>query len=63
MAMNYYTIQIFDAKFKVKTQKYYVNLGRQQQQIMQTSAFLLFEYVTKDPTSKYKQEKSFTVTV
>ena len=61
MAMDYYAIQIFHARLKVKTMKYDVNLGRQQQIIIQKSAFFLFEYVTKDSTSKQKQEKSFTV--
>ena len=61
MAMNYYAIQIWHARLKVKVIKYDVNLGRQQQIIIQKSAFLLFEYVTRDSTSKQKQEKSFTV--
>ena len=30
MAMNYYAIQIFHARLKVKIMKYDVNLGRQQ---------------------------------
>ena len=59
--MNYYAIQIWHARLKVKVIKYDVNLGRQQQIIIQKSAFLLFEYVTRDSTSKQKQEKSFTV--
>ena len=61
MAMNYYTIQIFHARLKVNILKYDVNLGMQQQIIIQKSAFLLFEYVTRDSTSKQKQEESFTV--
>ena len=58
---NYYSIQIFHARLKVKILKYIVDLGRQQQVIVQKSAFLVFEYVTRDSTSKQKQEKSFTV--
>ena len=61
MAMNYYAIQKFHARLKVKILKYIVNLGRQQQIIVQKSAFLLFEYVTRDSTSEQKQEKFFTV--
>ena len=52
MAMNYYAIQIFHARLKVKILKYDVNLERQQQIIIQKSAFLLFEYVTRDSTSE-----------
>ena len=58
---NYYAIQIFYARLKVKILKYIVNLGRQQLIIVQKSAFLSFEYVTRDSTSKQKQEKFFTV--
>ena len=61
MAMNYYAIQIFHAGLKVKILKYIVNLERQQYIIIEKSAFLLFEYVTRDSTSKQKQEKFFTV--
>ena len=59
MAMNHYAIQIFDARLKVRFLKYDVNLGSQQW--IQKSAFLLFECVTRDSTSKQKQEKFFTV--
>ena len=45
MAMNYYAIQISNARLKVKIMKYDVNLGRQQKIIIQKSAFFLFEYV------------------
>ena len=59
--MNYYAIQIFHARLKVKILTYDVNLGRQQYIIIQKSAFLLFEYVTRNSTTKQKQKKSFTV--
>ena len=58
---NYNAIQIFHAKLKVKILKYIVNLVRQQWIIVQKSTFLLFEYVTRDSTSKQKQEKFSTV--
>ena len=58
---NYYAIQIFHARLKVKILKYIVHLRRQQYIIVQKSAFLLFEFVTRDLTSKQKQEKFFTV--
>ena len=58
MAMNYYAIQIFHARLEVKVLKYDVNLGRQQQIIIEKSAFLLFEYVTRDSTSKQKPAKT-----
>ena len=61
MAMNHYAIQIFHARLKVRFLKYDVNLGSQQWIIIQKSAFLLFECVTRDSTSKQKQEKFFTV--
>ena len=61
MAMNHYAIQIFHARLKVRFLKYDVNLGSQQWIIIQKSAFLLFECVTIDSTSKQKQEKFFTV--
>ena len=61
MAMNHYAIQIFHARLKVRFLKYDVNPGSQQWIIIQKSAFLLFECVTRDSTSKQKQEKFFTV--
>ena len=61
MAMNHYAIQIFHARLKVRFLKYDVNLGSQQWIIIQKSAFLLFECVTRDSTSKQKQDKFFTV--
>ena len=57
MAMNYYAIQIFHSKLKVKILKYDVNHGRQQQIITEKSTFLL-EYVTRDSTSKQKNSKN-----
>ena len=47
-------------KIDIRFLKYDVNLGSQQWIIIQKSAFLLFEYVTRDSTSKQKQEKFFT---
>ena len=58
---NYYAIEIFHARLKVKILKYIVNLRRQQYITVQKSVFLLFEYVTRDSISKQKQEKFFTV--
>ena len=59
MAMNYYAVQIFHARLRVKILKYDVNIGRQQKIIIQKSVFLLFEYVTRDSPSKQKQENFF----
>ena len=62
MAMNHhYAIHIFHARLKVRFLKYDVNLGSQQWIIIQKFAFLLFECVTRDSTSKQEQEKFFTV--
>ena len=47
--MNYYAIQIFHARLKVKIMKYDVNMeGSNRSLLMQKSAFILFEYVTRD---------------
>ena len=57
---NYYAIQIFHARLKVKILKYIVNLGRQQKIIVQKSAFL---FLSMSPEIQHlsKNKRTFSL--